>query len=111
MSKTLLAEFAHARNLREAAEAARRRGDKLLDAFTPFPVEDVADMLDGRPSKVRLFMFVGGIVIGACRSPLCTRRGVGRQSLCKNLRPRPKSLASGWNASRWRQRCSARATS
>jgi hypothetical protein len=65
MSKTLLAEFAHARNLREAAEAARRRGDKLLDAFTPFPVEDVADMLDGRPSKVRLFMFAGGILIAA----------------------------------------------
>lgn len=65
MSKMLLVEFAHARGLREAAEAAGRRGYKLLDAFTPFPVEGVADMLGARPSKVRVFMFLGGILIAA----------------------------------------------
>lgn len=65
MSKMLLAEFAHASSLREAAQAASRRGYKLLDAFTPFPVEGVAEMLDARPSKVRLFMFAGGILIAA----------------------------------------------
>jgi hypothetical protein len=65
MSTMLLAEFTHARNLREAAAAARRRGDKLLDAFTPFPVEDVADMLNSRPSRVRVYMFAGGILIAA----------------------------------------------
>src|SRR5260370_23829510 len=61
----LLAEFAQAHRLREAAEAASRRGYKLIDAFTPFPVEGVAEMLDGRPSKVRVFMFAGGILIAA----------------------------------------------
>jgi len=65
VSKMLLAEFAHARGLREAAETARRRGYKLLDAFTPFPVEGVADLLDSRPSKVRVFMFAGGLLIAA----------------------------------------------
>ena len=65
MSRMLLAEFARAHKLREAAEAAHRRGDKLLDAFTPFPVEGVADMLESRPSKVRVFMFAGGILIAA----------------------------------------------
>jgi len=65
VSKMLLAEFAHAHKLREAAEAASRRGYKLLDAFTPFPVEGVAEMLNSRPSKVRVFMFAGGILIAA----------------------------------------------
>jgi hypothetical protein len=61
----LLAEFAQAHRLREAAETACRRGYKLVDAFTPFPVEDVADMLESQPSKVRVFMFAGGILIAA----------------------------------------------
>src|SRR5258708_37676039 len=61
----LLAEFAQAHKLREAAEAAGRRGYKLIDAFTPFPVEGVAEMLESRPSKVRVFMFAGGILIAA----------------------------------------------
>jgi Protein of unknown function (DUF3341) len=65
VSKMLLAEFAHAHRLREAAQAASRRGNKLLDAFTPFPVEGMAEMLDDRPSKVRVFMFAGGILIAA----------------------------------------------
>jgi hypothetical protein len=64
MSKALLAEFAHARGLRDAAEAARRRGCEVLDSLTPFPVEDVAGMFDGRPSKVRVFMFAGGVLVG-----------------------------------------------
>jgi hypothetical protein len=65
VSKMLLAEFAHARGLREAAEKAFRRGYKLIDAFTPFPVEGVAEMLESRPSKVRVFMFAGGILTAA----------------------------------------------
>jgi hypothetical protein len=65
VSKMLLAEFARAHGLREAAQAASRRGYKLLDAFTPFPVEGVADMLECRSSKVRVFMFAGGLLIAA----------------------------------------------
>jgi hypothetical protein len=65
MTKVLVAEFAHVRALRDAADAAQRRGYRLLDALTPFPVEDVAGMLDGRPSKVRVFMFAGGLLIAA----------------------------------------------
>jgi hypothetical protein len=63
MSKALLAEFAHARGLRDAAAAARRRGCGLLDCLTPFPVEDVVGMSDGGASKVRVFMFAGGILV------------------------------------------------
>ena len=65
MSEMLLAEFSHTQRLRDAAETARRRGHKLIDAFTPFPVDGVADMLESPPSKVRLFMFAGGVLIAA----------------------------------------------
>lgn len=65
MSEMLLAEFAHTHALREAAEAASRSGYRLIDAFTPFPVEGVAELLESRPSKVRLFMFAGGALIVA----------------------------------------------
>jgi Alternative complex III, ActD subunit len=65
VSEMVLAEFAHTRTLRDAAEMARQRGYKLIDAFTPFPVEGVADMLESRPSKVRIFMFAGGILVAA----------------------------------------------
>jgi hypothetical protein len=65
MTKALLAEFAQVRALRDAADAARRHGYGLLDALTPFPVDDVAGTLDGPPSKVRVFMFAGGLLIAA----------------------------------------------
>jgi hypothetical protein len=65
MSNVLLAEFADARSLRDAADAARRRGCRVLDALTPFPVEDVAATLDARPSQVRVYMFAGGVLIAA----------------------------------------------
>jgi len=65
VTKVLLAEFVHARGLRVGADMARRRGYRLLDALTPFPVEDVAAMLDCRPSKVRVFMFAGGLLVAA----------------------------------------------
>ena len=65
MSKVLLAEFTQARGLRVAADAARRRGYELLDALTPFPIEEVAAMLGGSSSKVRVFMFAGGVLVAA----------------------------------------------
>lgn len=65
MSNMLLAEFADARSLRDAADAVRQRGCRLLDALTPFPVEDVTTMLESRPSEVRAFMFAGGVLVAA----------------------------------------------
>jgi hypothetical protein len=65
VSEMVLAEFAHTHTLRDAAEMARQRGYKLIDAFTPFPVEGVADMVESRPSKVRIFMFAGGVLVAA----------------------------------------------
>jgi hypothetical protein len=65
MSNVLVAEFVDARGLRDAADAARQRGYRLLDTLTPFPVEDVTAMLGAPPSEVRAFMFAGGVLVAA----------------------------------------------
>ena len=64
MSGMLLAEFADERRFLDAARRARARY-RLLDAFTPIPVEGMRDLLETRPSRIRLKMFVGGMVMAA----------------------------------------------
>jgi Protein of unknown function (DUF3341) len=65
VSRTLLAEFAHPGSLRRAAQSAERNHCRVVDAFTPFPVEGLADVLETRASNVRISMFAGGILVAA----------------------------------------------
>jgi hypothetical protein len=65
MRGILLAEFPHGRLLVAAARAASRRHVAVLDAFTPFPVEGLAELMPLRPSRIRLVMLLGGIAIAA----------------------------------------------
>jgi hypothetical protein len=64
MTGLLLAEFADEKRFVEAARRARSRY-RLVDAYTPFPVEDVFELLERRPSHIRVAMFVGGIAMAA----------------------------------------------
>jgi hypothetical protein len=61
MSGVLIAEFNNMRAMAAAAHAASSQNCRLLDAYSPFPVEDMADLLDPRPSRVRPIMFLGGL--------------------------------------------------
>jgi hypothetical protein len=65
MSAVLLAEFAHERALMNATLAAQRRRCRVLDAFTPFPVEGLAELLAVHPSRIRLAMLLGGLAVAA----------------------------------------------
>ena len=56
----MLAEFDSPERLTEAAKALRRHGFRRLEAFTPFPVEGLADLLGFRDNKVSAAMLVGG---------------------------------------------------
>jgi Protein of unknown function (DUF3341) len=58
--KLLLAEFSDSARF---VDAARRAGGRyrLVDAFTPFPVEAVNGLLEHRGSRIRLAMFIGGM--------------------------------------------------
>jgi hypothetical protein len=65
VTRALLAEFAHARDLKAAARAARPHNYRLLDAFTPHHVDGLSELLVTRSSKVRVAMFIAGLGVAA----------------------------------------------
>ena len=65
MSAILLAEFAQPRKMTAAARGAALRQLRILDAFTPFPVEELDSLLPRRPSRIRLVMLLGGLAVAA----------------------------------------------
>ncbi len=65
MTHLLLAEFTEQRRFIEAARRARDAGYRVVDAHTPYPVEELSIALDHRKSRVRPVMFIGGIVMAA----------------------------------------------
>jgi hypothetical protein len=59
-----MAEFDSAAALVNAARRAREAGYREMDAYAPFPVEELPEALDLAPSRIPLVMF-GGAVAGA----------------------------------------------
>src|SRR2546427_1797832 len=60
----LVAEFATPAALREATRCARRAGYRSLEAYTPFPVEGLAEALDFHRTSLPLVVLLGGLVGG-----------------------------------------------
>jgi hypothetical protein len=58
----LMAEFDNSESLLDAAQRAREAGYQRMDAFTPFPVEGLADVIDVPSSRVPLICLIGGLV-------------------------------------------------
>lgn len=58
----LMAEFENSEDLLEAARQARAAGYRRLDAFTPFPVEGLAEALGFHGTRVPLIVFMGGLI-------------------------------------------------
>lgn len=65
MSALLLAEFSDSTRLVEAARQARNDHYRLLDTFTPFPVDGVHELLEHRNGHIRVVMFIGGMAMAA----------------------------------------------
>jgi hypothetical protein len=59
-----MAEFETWQELAAAAREARAAGYRHLDAYTPFPVEEVAEALELPRSKVPLIVLIGGLLGG-----------------------------------------------
>jgi hypothetical protein len=57
----LLAEFASIEELIEAVRAVRREGYTRLDAYTPAPVEELAEELGFHRSRLPWVVFAGGL--------------------------------------------------
>ena len=60
----LVAEFATPDALLEAARGARRAGYRYVEAYTPFPVEGLAEALDFHRTSLPLVVLLGGIIGG-----------------------------------------------
>lgn len=65
MTRIYLAEFRDEGRLTAAADHARRARCRVVDAFTPYPVEGLREPLDNRSSRIRPAMLVGGLVMAA----------------------------------------------
>jgi hypothetical protein len=61
----LMVEFDSAERLIEAVKAARDRGYRHLEAYTPFSVEGLPEALALPKSRVPLWALIGGIIGGA----------------------------------------------
>jgi hypothetical protein len=60
----ILAEFEDAHDLLSAARLTRDAGYRKIDAYTPFPVEDLSDALGQRDWHVPKIMLAGGFMGG-----------------------------------------------
>jgi hypothetical protein len=62
----LLAEFKDPRKLRQAIGLLKQTSHHAIDAFTPYPFEDIAEELSVGPSYIRPIMLAGGLIVAAC---------------------------------------------
>jgi len=60
----LLAEFPNEQALVAAARRAQEAGYTLLDAYTPYPVDELTDALNLPKTSIPLLVLVGGVVGG-----------------------------------------------
>jgi hypothetical protein len=57
----LMAEFDNPTALVKAARAAREQGYRRLDAYSPFPIEDLSSALDLHRNRLPLIVLAGGL--------------------------------------------------
>ena len=60
----VMAEFDGPSELVSAARAAREKGYRKLDAYTPFPIEELSDALHLHHNILPLLVLIGGIIGG-----------------------------------------------
>ncbi len=60
----LMAEFPDPKSLAQAARRTHAAGYRKVEAYTPFPVEEVMEALDHHHSKVPLLVLIGGLLGG-----------------------------------------------
>jgi len=60
----VMAEFDNPTALVHAARRAREEGYRKLDAYSPFPIEELSDALDLHHNKLPLIVLLGGITGG-----------------------------------------------
>ena len=57
----LMAEFDDANSLVAATEQAHHEGYRCMDAYSPFPIEELHEALGSRPTRLPLIVLIGGL--------------------------------------------------
>jgi len=57
----VMAEYGSVESLVEAAAQAKASGYRVMDAYTPYPVEELEEPLDIRDNRISLFVLLAGI--------------------------------------------------
>src|SRR3954470_5906289 len=57
-----MAEFDDPTSLVTAAEKAHREGYRCMDAYSPFPIEELHEALGSRHTRLPLIVLIGGLV-------------------------------------------------
>ncbi len=60
----LLAEFEEPEQLAAATRRAKDEGFRRMDAFSPFPVEGIDELIGKNPTRLPLIVLLGGIIGG-----------------------------------------------
>jgi hypothetical protein len=58
----LMAEFEDPTSLVAATERAHREGYRCMDAYSPFPIEELHHALGSKPSRLPLIVLIGGLI-------------------------------------------------
>ena len=58
----VMAEFDDPTSLVAAVERARREGYRCMDAYSPFPIEELHHAMGGHHSRLPLIVLIGGLV-------------------------------------------------
>jgi hypothetical protein len=60
----VIAEFGKPETLVHAVHAVRKEGYQVIEAYTPYPIEELHDAIGHGPSRVPLLVLMGGILGG-----------------------------------------------
>ncbi len=58
----VVAEFDNATDITRAARKAKDEGYTKLDAFSPFPIEELSETIVGRHTRLPWLVFAGGVI-------------------------------------------------
>jgi ActD protein len=67
----LMAEFEDPNDLVQAAHAARQAGYRKMDAYTPYPIEELSEALEIHDRRLPALVLMGGIFGGLAGYGLC----------------------------------------
>ena len=65
MTNVLIVQFSDSGTMLQAARESKREGTAVLDAFSPFPVEGMAELLGATSTRLRVVMAIGGLGMAA----------------------------------------------